>query len=72
MIDAVDLTRDLIRRPSVTPADAGAMAVLETSPETRSAPVAKALDELRDLRKRKEESLEKAGDDHSGMVSPRA
>ena len=29
VIDAVELTRDLIRRPSVTPADAGAMAVVE-------------------------------------------
>src|SRR3954451_25436710 len=29
MIDAIDLTRDLIRRPSVTPADAGAMDVVE-------------------------------------------
>ncbi len=29
MIDAIDLTRELIRRPSVTPADAGAMAVVE-------------------------------------------
>ena len=29
MIDAVELTRDLIRRPSVTPADEGAMDVLE-------------------------------------------
>jgi succinyl-diaminopimelate desuccinylase len=28
-IDAVDLTRELIRRPSVTPADAGAMDVVE-------------------------------------------
>jgi len=28
-IDPVELTRDLIRRPSVTPADAGAMAVVE-------------------------------------------
>lgn len=28
-IDAVELTRELIRRPSVTPADAGAMAVVE-------------------------------------------
>ena len=28
-IDPVELTRELIRRPSVTPADAGAMAVLE-------------------------------------------
>ncbi|CAN7194100.1 succinyl-diaminopimelate desuccinylase [Phenylobacterium sp. LjRoot219] len=29
VIDAVDLTRELIRRPSVTPADAGAMDVVE-------------------------------------------
>ena len=29
MIDAVELTRDLIRRPSVTPADAGAMDVVQ-------------------------------------------
>ena len=29
MIDAVDLTRELIRRPSVTPADAGAMDIVE-------------------------------------------
>lgn len=29
VIDAVELTRDLIRRPSVTPADAGAMTVVE-------------------------------------------
>ena len=28
-IDPVELTRDLIRRPSVTPADAGAMAIVE-------------------------------------------
>ena len=28
-LDAVELTRDLIRRPSVTPADAGAMAIVE-------------------------------------------
>ncbi len=28
-IDAIELTRDLIRRPSVTPADAGAMAIVE-------------------------------------------
>lgn len=28
-IDAVELARDLIRRPSVTPADAGAMAIVE-------------------------------------------
>ena len=31
MIDAVALTKDLIRRPSVTPADAGAMDVLEAA-----------------------------------------
>ncbi len=29
MIDAIDLTKELIRRPSVTPADAGAMDVVE-------------------------------------------
>ncbi|HEY8574033.1 MAG TPA: succinyl-diaminopimelate desuccinylase [Phenylobacterium sp.] len=29
LIDAIDLTRELIRRPSVTPADAGAMDVVE-------------------------------------------
>ena len=29
MIDAINLTRDLIRRPSVTPADAGAMDIVE-------------------------------------------
>ena len=29
MIDAVELTRQLIRRPSVTPADAGAMSIVE-------------------------------------------
>src|SRR5436190_742228 len=29
VIDAVELTRDLIRRPSVTPADAGAMDIVE-------------------------------------------
>jgi succinyl-diaminopimelate desuccinylase len=31
LIDAVDLTKDLIRRPSVTPADAGAMDIVETA-----------------------------------------
>ncbi len=31
MIDALALAQDLIRRPSVTPADAGAMAVLESA-----------------------------------------
>ena len=30
-IDAVELTRELIRRPSVTPADAGAMAIVEAT-----------------------------------------
>ncbi len=29
-LDAVEITRDLIRRPSVTPADAGAMAIVES------------------------------------------
>jgi succinyl-diaminopimelate desuccinylase len=29
LVDAVELTRDLIRRPSVTPADAGAMDIVE-------------------------------------------
>jgi succinyl-diaminopimelate desuccinylase len=29
LIDAIDLTRQLIRKPSVTPADAGAMDVVE-------------------------------------------
>ena len=29
LVDPVELTRDLIRRPSVTPADEGAMGVLE-------------------------------------------
>jgi succinyl-diaminopimelate desuccinylase len=32
-IDAVELTRDLIRRPSVTPADAGAMGVVQQTLE---------------------------------------
>lgn len=31
MIDAINLTRDLIRRPSVTPADAGAMDVIQAA-----------------------------------------
>jgi len=30
MTDALTITRDLIRCPSVTPADAGALGVLET------------------------------------------
>ena len=29
MIDAINLTKDLIRAPSVTPADAGAMDIVE-------------------------------------------
>ncbi|HVI31103.1 succinyl-diaminopimelate desuccinylase [Phenylobacterium sp.] len=33
MIDALELTRDLIRRPSVTPADAGAMDVVQQTLE---------------------------------------
>ena len=32
-IDAVELTRDLIRRPSVTPADAGAMDLVQRALE---------------------------------------
>jgi len=31
LIDAVNLTRELVRRPSVTPADAGAMDIVETT-----------------------------------------
>jgi succinyl-diaminopimelate desuccinylase len=31
LIDAIDLTKALIRRPSVTPADAGAMAIVEAA-----------------------------------------
>ena len=31
MIDAIDLTKELIRRPSVTPADAGAMDIVEAA-----------------------------------------
>ena len=31
MIDAINLTKNLIRRPSVTPADAGAMDLVETT-----------------------------------------
>jgi hypothetical protein len=51
---------------------ANAMSVIETSPEPRSPSLQRALDELRDLRKRKEESLEKVGDDHSGVIAPSA
>ena len=35
MNDAVSITRDLVRCPSVTPADAGALGVLETPAEGR-------------------------------------
>src|SRR5450432_3385177 len=31
LIDAINLTKELIRRPSVTPADAGAMDIVETT-----------------------------------------
>jgi hypothetical protein len=47
-----------------------AVAVLETAPEARSPSVARALEELRELRKRKEESLEKPVDDNSGLIHP--
>ena len=50
---------------------ASTMASLETSPEPRSPSLQRALDELRDLRKRKEDSLEKpTGEDQSGVVRP--
>jgi hypothetical protein len=44
------------------------VSVLETSPGSPA--VTRALDELRDLRKRKEESLEKSVDDYSGVIRP--
>ena len=47
-----------------------ALSVLETSPDARSPGLARALDELRELRKRKEESLEKSVDDYSGVIRP--
>jgi hypothetical protein len=47
-----------------------AVAVLETAPEARSPSVARALEELRELRKRKEESLEKPVDENSGLIRP--
>jgi hypothetical protein len=46
------------------------VAVLETSPDARSPALSRALDELRDLRKRKEESLEKPLDENSGLIRP--
>jgi hypothetical protein len=47
-----------------------AISVLETSPDARSAGLSRALDDLRELRKRKEESLEKPVDDNSGLIRP--
>jgi hypothetical protein len=47
-----------------------ALSVLEAAPDTRSPSHARALEELRDLRKRKEESLEKGGEDFSGVIRP--
>jgi hypothetical protein len=47
-----------------------AVSVLEASPDARSPNIARALEELRDLRKRKEESLEKPVDDNSGLMQP--
>jgi hypothetical protein len=47
-----------------------AVSALETSPDARSPSVARALDDLRELRRRKEESLEKAVDDASGIIHP--
>jgi len=46
------------------------VSVLETAPDTRSPALARALDDLRDLRKRKEESLEKPVDEASGIIRP--
>jgi hypothetical protein len=47
-----------------------AVSVLEAAPDARSPALARALDDLRDLRKRKEESLEKGGEDMSGVIRP--
>lgn len=46
------------------------VSVLETAPDSRSPALARALDDLRDLRKRKEESLEKPVDEASGIIKP--
>ena len=46
------------------------VSVLETAPDARSPALTRALDELRDLRKRKEESLEKPIDEQSGLIRP--
>jgi len=43
------------------------VSVLETSPDARSPNMLRALDELRELRKRKEESLERPVDEASGI-----
>ncbi|HEX4405249.1 MAG TPA: hypothetical protein VH560_10505 [Polyangia bacterium] len=48
------------------------VAVLETAPDARSPALARALEDLRELRKRKEESLEKPVDDASGIMKPGA
>jgi len=48
------------------------VSVLETAPDTRSPALARALDDLRDLRKRKEESLEKPVDEASGIIPVQA
>ena len=46
------------------------VSALEAAPDARSPALARALEELRDLRKRKEESLEKPVDDASGITKP--
>jgi hypothetical protein len=43
------------------------VSALETTPDARSPAIARALEDLRELRKRKEESLEKPVDDASGI-----
>jgi hypothetical protein len=44
-----------------------AVSILEGSPDARSPNMQRAIEELRDLRKRKEESLEKPVDEASGI-----
>jgi len=46
------------------------VSALEAASDARSPALARALEELRDLRKRKEESLEKPVDDASGITKP--
>jgi hypothetical protein len=46
------------------------VSVLETAPDARSPALARALDDLRELRKRKEESLERPIDETSGLIKP--